>query len=194
MLQNEITVGKVNAVTGEKKVSEIAKVVGQITVDEVSEHAFKPGIYQAQVRQSIVKKYPTAVVNNSATNGLFSAEDLGIETKDFVENRVAFITVRSTDTIESVQEFLDTNFPSAKIWKRIGFKPFFTSEEISAINNDLITAEDLAKKQVVVNGSTGELILANGQTQYRRLFFDRDGLQADIDARISTAVEAVATV
>lgn len=162
------------------------KEESKIVVESVEEHAFKPELGSATLRQTITSIYPSRRANSE---GLFDEEDYELEGKEYASDRVTFIDVphKFVGNIEAVQAKINAN-PNARIKRTLSLKPMFTQNQIAAIDKGLKTAEEIAEKQVVKN-QDGEDILYNGVRQYKVNILSLNG-EEDVDLR-PARIEAI---
>lgn len=166
------------------------KEESRITVESVEEHAFKPELGSATLRQTITSTYPTRQANSG---GLFEEDEYDLEAKPYASDRVTFIDVphKLIGNIEAVQAKIDAN-PNARIQRTLSLKPMFSKNQLAAIEKGLKTAEELAEKQVVKN-KDGEDILYNGVRQYKVNTLSLSGA-ADVDHRPARVEDIEAAV
>lgn len=153
----------------------------KITVDHVTPHTYKSGVNQAQIRQTITRKYPSIRVNNNLQDSLASKHEFDLPTQDYTEKRVDWIIVPSSWTVKEVEEALNNN-PNAIIYKYLSNKPIFTDGDLNWIDKLAEEDEDLAtnfieesKSKQLVKTSEGEIIRdKNGNEQYSRNFFAKE--------------------
>lgn len=132
----------------------------------------------AELRQevTVTSKYPTSSMNNSLNANLFSNNDFGIDTQNFIskETRVAFINVpESMETTEKVQEHL-AKFPDLCLYRILSNKPILSDEDIRAIEKGFITMDTKANSQIIRypenSENAGQIALDSmDKPQYRRI-------------------------
>jgi hypothetical protein len=151
---------------------------GQLTVDLVKKHDYKPDLNQAQVRQIIVRKYPSIRVNNNLQDSLSDVSEFNLPTKNHDETRVAWIDVPRTWDVTDVEAAIAKQ-PNALIYKYISSQPIFTDGDLNWIDKLSSEDDDLAKQFInerkakqLVKTTDGEIILdKNGNEQFARNFF-----------------------
>ncbi len=108
---------------------------GPVTVDEIQD-SFKKGVMQAQLRQVATHHYPSMKLGNEFKDALFGADDLGLTTTDYEENRVDWIEVPMGATVEQVAEEL-AKVPTAHIYKILSSSPILTEDQRRVIKYGL---------------------------------------------------------
>lgn len=160
--------------------SQIQQTESPITVDNVGPSAFKKGVDQAQLRQTVLTIYPSARVTNSLTSGLFESGDFKLPAgQSFSSTRVTWIPVPKGTTLAQVEKELSRN-PKARIARVISnnLEDILTEEQKNAVATGLVTLEKLEEKHVVKDASGNEV----SPRQYRQNFFSKSGAP-DIDKR-----------
>jgi hypothetical protein len=162
-----------------------------ITVAEIRVSDWqKAGTKTAVLKQSIktISSYPTKTVTSDMQDSIFSLQDFGFETQDFVSERtyVAFIAVPENATVESVTAQL-AKFPKASLYRVLSNEPILTNNQKNAIERGLRTLDEFANSQVLRYGEgtekAGQLLLdSNGKVQYKAVYFASQGHE-DIDLR-----------
>ncbi len=169
--------------------SGIKKVRGKVTVDSVEQHAYKNSLYQAQIRQEITTIYPSARIDNSMADSLFSADSFGLDDgKAYTSTRVTWIPVPKGTTVAQVEAQLAAN-PNAAIYRVLSHEPILTDNQLNAIESGLLDLDTVKNRQQIINPETGEVVLHNGKAQYGANFFTMTGKE-DIDMRDQLAEEA----
>ena len=160
------------------------KTFGPITVGSIHESPFTNDagerIYNIELRQTITTEYTS--VGNNRQDGLFTADELGLEPRVEDSTRVAFMRVGSADPswIDKTKKAL-ASLPNARIYQILSHnvEDVLTAGQQWAIEDGRMTIADFEKKSAVPN--TSPVI-------YRQAFFSKE-TTADIDFR-----EAVDTV
>lgn len=187
---------KENAIRKEVEVSPVT--VGRIYKSEYQ----KEGTMTAELRQTIktVSYYPEQVVVDSLRDNIFSTEDFSFaeSTYENVENRVSWIDVPESATMESVAAKLAT-FEGANLYKILSNKPILSDRQQHAIDSPDIDADldTFADSQATRFGekhdNAGELVCdTNGKIQYRGVFFSATGKE-DIDLRTADLADFYAS-
>lgn len=198
-------------INSEKNGIKTSVTIMPIEVSEIRVSDFqKKGTKTAILKQKVITKttYPAKQVSNEFQDNIFSIEEFGFETQDFMNERtnVVFMDVPENTTVETLKAKLE-NFPEACLYRVLGNRPILTSSQEYAIKNGLKTLDDFAHSQVVRNGETGNIILDNnGNIQYRATFFSatdkedmdgRDGdvyMSAELEAEYNAALLTVSIV
>lgn len=160
--------------------SQIQQTETPITVDSVSPNAFKKGVDQAQIRQTVMTIYPSTRVTNSLTSGLFNSGDFKLPAgKSFESTRITWIPVPQGTTLAQVEKELSKN-PKARIARVISnnLEDVLTEEQKNAVATGLTTLSTLEEKHLVKDASG----IAVSPRQYRQNFFSKTGAP-DIDKR-----------
>jgi hypothetical protein len=126
-------------------------------------------------------------ISNEFQDNVFSPAECGYETekKDSLEKRMAFLPVPAGTTVEQLQKLLDEKFPNARIYRILSSEPIVRKGQQYRIDKGELSLDTIISNQTVVD-KNGELILFNGQPQYRQTFFNKDGLKEDVDTRTTT--------
>lgn len=156
-----------------KQTTGIVKVYGAITVDKVGP-SLNSKKAQAQLRQTVTNVYPGVRPGNSLNDGLFTAEEFGSETQEFIEERVAFVPVPLTATLEDVQKRISA-LPKARITRILSLKPILTKEQENAMVQGLSknedgspkTMEDYENSQHILNKAKEKVLYQGKYPQYR---------------------------
>lgn len=172
-------------------------VKGKLVVARVFKSDYqKEGTLTAELKQTvtITSKYPSKSVSNDLQQNIFSADDFGFETKDFVQERtdVAWLDVPAGSTVESVSQKL-TQFPGACIYRIMSNRPILHSGQLARLNQE--TQENanflfnaIANRQVLRYSDqdetrAGKLIFdKNGKPQYKGTYFSSVAKE-DVDMR-----------
>lgn len=161
--------------------TQIKKQFSKITVDSVTPHQFKKGLFQAQLRQSVVTEYPSMRVGNSKADLLFGLDKFKLpEGQMFKSERVTWIPLPSDMKVEEVQAAIDAE-PKARIYKTLSNKleDVLTQEQHQAIQRGLKSVEDFRKSRLVKDKEGKEL---PGTPQYAQNFLSLT-LKEDEDFR-----------
>ena len=178
--------------------SNVIKVITYqpITIDNIKTSQFtKKGTLTAQIRQQVITKtsYPAVNTNDGVTSDIFAGEfeNVGIG-KEYsnTENRVAFITVPDTCTVQMLQNKLNGLVQAGKqpvIMKIVSNRPILTDNQKASIASQLKTMDDYANTQAIrfskhnTEGNANKLILDDNQNVlYKRTFFQADKV-ADVN-------------
>lgn len=148
----------------------------------------KEGTKCALLRQkrNLYTYYPKRQVNNNLKGNPFDIQDFKFKEHCYTSTsyRYTLIEVPSSSTKEEVQEQLDKHL-NGVIYRILSNHPILTDHQEYAIEQGLITKQQIAEKQLVRYWSSEnkELIFDNvGKPQYRATFYSRDDLE-DIDKR-----------
>ena len=176
--------------------SNIKKIVtkSNLTVAKIEASDFqKEGTLSATLRQKVttVSIYPSKKIENSLQGNVFDLDDFGFgDGTEYTshEDRVAFVDVPSTYTLEQVQAQF-AKFPDGCLYRILSSAPILSDSDENAIDNDsfTVTLDTYADRQALryPKGSPeeGKLILDDlGQVQYRKVFFSNIA-KDDIDER-----------
>lgn len=160
----------------------------EVTVDKIVENSYKENEDQAQLRQQIIKSYPSSNGGaNDRQDSLMDSDDFG-EGKTFTENRVVFIPVPKGTTKEQAEAALK-KYDSPCIKRVLATEPIMTSSDIGFLNSlsdeDYQDAEERIHNSQIINDENGEIVTDTyGRTMYRRLFFSQENVE-DEDQRKS---------
>lgn len=154
----------------------VRKTESAITIDSIKDHAYKTEFSQAQLRQVVDFYYPKRKANS---DGLFSNEDFGVTEEHYQSNKVCWIDIPKGMDEKQLQEKLN-NFPNARIKRVLSSTPIFTEDELSWSRTlSEVEGEDflvgIMDKQIVRNNKGEEVPGSNGQRQFARNFFSKDG-------------------
>lgn len=188
---------------------------GAITVDSIGD-SFKKGLKEAQIRQVFTRAYAAVKTSNEFKDSLFSNEELGIETTDYEETRVAWIPCGLKHKVKDIEKALAA-VPEARIYKVLSYEPILTEDQKNVLVNGLtgesfenfcevnnldkeewdkecskILLNKIAEAQIVKYGEdheqAGEEILHNGMKQYRQTYFSLTARE-DEDYRLSATAD-----
>lgn len=190
--------------------NEITRTFGPITIDSITEHTFKQGISQAQLRQVVTTTYPSIRVSNSKSDSLFNFSDFKLpEGKSFESTRIVWANLPSDITTEQLTEILAAK-PKARIYREISYNVLqvLTEEQKQAIAAGLRTVAEFQDQLRIrtVDQSTGEVVDIDGPPQYRQNFLSLVGKEdvdyrtnvipgaADVDHTTATATESKTVV
>lgn len=163
---------------------------GNIEVVELLSGEFqKSNTRTAVLKQkvTIISVYQGAKHSNNMQDNVFSSSEFGDDEKNYtsVQNRVAFLEVPASVTLEQVREKL-SKFPEACLYRVYSYRPILHDGHQSALDNGLTTLDKIAMSQVLRYGAehanAGEIILHNGHVQYGKTFFSTKP-EADKDLR-----------
>jgi hypothetical protein len=157
------------------------KTFSKLTCTGVSAHAFKPELDSAELRQTVTTSYPTRTTNSE---GLFSDEEYNLESQDFTSERVCWIDVPKGTTPEQVQTRID-KLPNAKIKRILSMRPILSDNQKAAIAKGITTLDKIKASQTV-SDENGEIVLWNGNPQYKKLQPSWSG-EEDVDLRPAKA-------
>ena len=135
---------------------------------------------QVELRQEVVTSYPSIKLGNNKADALFTNDEAGVKTQDFVDTRVAWLPVGNITDIDAVTTKLES-LAKATLYKVLSLQPILTDNDETAIANELTTLEHIATKQRTKD-KDGNIVNFKGLPQYRRVFFSTEG-KADIDLR-----------
>ncbi len=161
--------------------------VNNATLDVIKEHAYKPELKQAQIRQIILTEYPVRQVKSG---GLFAEEEFGIESKPYESTRVAWVDVPLNANEEEIKKRIEDTFATTgKIRRTLSLKPIIDAGLAWALANGKRTMDQIREKQLVRN-KNGEPVMykhrVNGEIiespQYKKLSYFAQGA-ADVDLR-----------
>lgn len=166
----------------------IRKSESPITIDEIRPHLSNSNKKVAQVRQVVTSEYPAARGGNSLQVGIFAPEEFGGGGQTYQENRVAWLDIPASATMQQVQDRLNA-LPNARLYRILSLHPILTDEQKRAMETglskdsegNLITIEHYKQNQRVIDANENPVDY-KGVPQYRRIFFDPQG-KADIDTR-----------
>lgn len=160
------------------------QIFSKVTVDNVTPGLKgDKGIFQAQLRQTVTKRYPSARPNNSNTLGaLFSNNEFEIEAQEYESIRVTWIGVPAGTTEEEVQKRIDA-LKNPRIYTVISHdvKDVMTDEQRAAILAGLTTEKAIAERTMVRDNS-GAVVQP---IQYKANFFATEAVE-DVDRRPET--------
>lgn len=164
---------------------------GAIEVSRVYKGDYnKAGEVTAELKQEVTTTsfYPTKQIRNDKQDNIYGLQDFGgtHTEKEYVnkERRVTWITVPEGETPEKVAEKLKA-FPNARLYRMLANVPILSDNQKAGIEAGLTTKEVFAKRQIVRNPETGQIVLDKaGKPQYRAIFFSNDG-KSDVDLRDS---------
>ena len=134
----------------------------------------------AELRQTVSKTYSRFSKDENPFN---------IGTK-YTQTRVYFMEIPKDEfkSPEEVTEFMEMNYPDARLRQILSSKPILTERHLAAITTGLISEKEIAEKQVVISND-GEVILHNGKPQYRVVTLSLTGLpDEDLRERVQNAV------
>lgn len=168
----------------------VETTVSPLTCQEVRTSEFqKAGTLTAILRQEVktISTYPGKKFSNELQDNLFDNSAFGDEGQKFTktEKRVAFMLVPIGTTAEQVNEKLKGQ-PKACIYKILSSKPIISKDQAYAISMGQTTLEAIASRQRVIDPETGEVILHQGQEQFRGTYFSVSGKE-DEDLRVIPA-------
>lgn len=126
---------------------------GAITVDKVQEMKYKPGFFEAQVRQIVKSEYKQAA-NDSLGSNIYTVDEVnaGQANADgtYNETRVDWISVPAGQTAAQVEAKIAT-VKGAKIMRYLGLKPILSEQQLRSMEsgvNDLTPEAYIAKQAI----------------------------------------------
>lgn len=114
--------------------------VSKIAVDSIGTSLKSDELGQAQIRQTITRSYDAIQTSNSLKDALFSPEELGIKSQDYIENRVTWVDCAKDATIEDIAKQL-AKFPDARIVKMLSSTPILSDTQENVYKNGLRDTE-----------------------------------------------------
>lgn len=153
--------------------SGIKKTYGKITVDNVKPDEYKKNLGSAQLRQTVIKSYPTTQVSNNMSDSLFSIDSFDLEGgKEYSEDRVTWISVPLDATVKQVEDML-SKCADACIYKVLSHEPILTSGQEYALEQGLKDLSDYENSQRVCDNDGNPIADANGAIQFSAKFFSK---------------------
>lgn len=169
--------------------NQIKRTLGLLIVSAIGAHAFKKGIFQAEVRQTVTTEYPSMRVGNSNSDLLFGLDKFKLpEGQKFESTRVAFLPIPSEMSIEEVQKAIDEQKNACIYGIRSNkVEDVLTEEQKQSVILGQRTLDDYRKSRVVKDKDGKDL---PGVPQYVQYFFSLTKKE-DIDLRtVKTNVDA----
>ena len=168
---------------------------GAVTIDSIKASKYqKSGTLTAQLRQIVttITTYPSTQISDGMSDNLFGASEFNVaDGKSYTntENRIAFINVPDTATVQVMEQKLAALIAAGKtpcIYKTISNSPILSENQEVAIVKGFKTLSDFANAQVVRYGknheNAGALILdGNGNPIYKRTGFKADKVEDSND-------------
>lgn len=171
---------------------------GNIVVSRVYKSEYqKDDTLTAELKQEVITTsfYPTKTTSNEFNDSVYDNDDFGFEEQEFesTETRVAWILVPSGTKLKEVAKRI-AKMEKAVLYRLLSNKPIISKDQAYAIGQGRITKDQIAMSQVIrypeedYNGNpheqASELITDNnGNVQYRKIFFSKDGTKKDKDTR-----------
>lgn len=170
----------------------------KVSVTAVHQHAFKANLYQAELRQTIIREYNAASVSNNMQSAFAPIAAYHLPESKYEKERVCWVDVPKGWTVDEAQNHLDKMYASGKspcIYQVLSFEPILTDtdhawmETLDDVDREVFL-ENKKSKQMVLDPQTGEVATKAGRTLFRKLFYS-DRFKEDIDLTRGLMVSAV---
>ncbi len=169
----------------------------KVRVMATSQHNYKPNLFQAELRQTIIREYNATTVSNNMQSAFAPKEAYNLPESRYEKERVCWVDIPKGWTTERAQQHLDDLYASGAkpcIYQVLSFDPVLTNNDyawMEKLSDDERQAfiENKKESQMVLNPETGEIATRNGRTIYRKLFY-ADYQRQDIDLTKSGKVMA----
>lgn len=170
----------------------------KVSVTAVHQHAFKANLYQAELRQTIIREYNAASVSNNMQSAFAPIAAYHLPESKYEKERVCWVDVPKGWTVDEAQNHLDKMYASGKspcIYQVLSFEPILTDtdhawmETLDDVDREVFL-ENKKSKQMVLDPQTGEVATKAGRTLFRKLFYS-DRFKEDIDLTRGLMISAV---
>lgn len=170
----------------------------KVSVTAVHQHAFKANLYQAELRQTIIREYNAASVSNNMQSAFAPIGAYHLPESKYEKERVCWVDVPKGWTVDEAQNHLDKMYASGKspcIYQVLSFEPILTDtdhawmETLDDVDREVFL-ENKKSKQMVLDPQTGEVATKAGRTLFRKLFYS-DRFKEDIDLTRGLMISAV---
>ena len=152
-----------------------------VTVTDVREHKFRDDVDQAEIRQMVTRHYPSARANNSMNEGLYNESEFDFESKDFGQERVAWINIPKGKTQQDVEKQI-AKFEACTIYRVLAddVRQVLSAEQLHAISSpdfDYSLEKAMNSHVVLLVGEDGmpSAISASGEVLEGAIDIDEDG-------------------
>lgn len=159
---------------------------GPIRVVDVREHTFREDVAQAELRQTVIRHYPSARPSNSLIDDLFELQEFGFESADFENERVCWINIPLGATKQQVEEKL-AKFPEAVIYRILAdnVEEVLSAEQLFAIKSDQYdyTMDQATKAHIIMlvgDDGVARPVAASGEVLTGSVELDENGRIAQI--------------
>lgn len=174
------------------------RTTSNVRVTAVHQHAFKENLYQAELRQTIIKEYNASSVSNNMQSAFAPIDAYHLPESRYEKERVCWVDVPKGWSVEEAQKHLERMYASGKtpcIYQVLSFEPVLTDtdhawmETLDEADYEVFI-ENKKSKQMVLDPQTGEVALKGGRAIFRKLFYS-DSFKEDIDLTKGSKVSAV---
>jgi hypothetical protein len=174
------------------------QTTSKVRVMATSQHTYKPNLFQAELRQNIVREYNSTAIGNNMQSAFAPRESYNLPETRYDKERVCWVDIPNGWTVEKAQQHLDNIYASGAepcIYQVLSFDPILTDndyawmEKLSA-EERLAFIENKKNSQQILNQDTGEIVTRDDKTLYRKLFYT-DRKRDDVDLTRTRMVSAV---
>lgn len=174
------------------------QTISKVRVTSTGQHAYKPNLFQAELRQKITREYNANTISNNMQSAFAPKEAFQLPETKYEKERVCWVDIPKGWTSERAQLRLDELYASGAnpcIYQVLSFEPIFTDNDYAWMGN-LSTDEREAfienkkNNQVILDPESGEVATREGKTIYRKLFY-ADHQRDDMDFTRGQNVSAV---
>ena len=170
----------------------------KVRVTAVNQHAFKTNLYQAELRQTVIREYNTATVGNNMQSAFAPIDAYHLPENRYEKERVCWVDIPKGWTIQEAQNHLDKLHASGTnpcIYQVLSFEPILTDNDLAWIEtldeaDREVYIENKRSRQIVLDPQTGEVATKGGRTLFRKLFYS-ESFKEDIDLTKGFKVSAV---
>ena len=171
---------------------------GDIEVSRVYKSEYqKDDTLTAELKQEVktTSFYPSKTTSTELNDSVFDSDDFGFEEQEYTstETRVAWILVPRGTKLKEVKQRI-AQMEKAILYRILSSKPILSRDQIYAISQGRITKDQIAMGQIIRypefdnNGNShpnAEKVILDkeGNVQYRKVFFNKDGSKKDVDQR-----------
>ncbi len=174
------------------------RTTSKVRVTAVHQHAFKANLYQAEVRQTIIREYNASSVSNNMQSAFAPIDAYHLPESRYEKERVCWVDLPKGWTVDVAQKHLDKMYASGKspcIYQVLSFEPILTDSDHAWMEtlddtDREVFIENKKSKQMVLDPQTGEVATKADRTLYRKLFYS-DRFMEDIDLTKEQKVSAV---
>lgn len=175
------------------------KTVSQVRVVNVKPHAYKSNVNQAELRQSVVKEYTAQSMGNNMQSSFAPKDSYNLPNSTFQSERVCWVNIPKDWDMKVAEAHINmlqnNGINTPCLYQVLNFEPILTSDDEAHLQTlgEYQKEQFMSTKrktQMIVNPTTGEIVMRANKTLYRRLFYS-DTVKEDIDLAVVKQVSAV---